>query len=197
MQRVLSFEQAPPLSIPLRFFLTAPLFATAAAILLLWVGQGALVSRWSPVTLVLTHLLTLGFMAMSMVGALLQILPVVAGADVPRVRVTAGIVHVLLTLGTITLCAAFSESSPGLFKLAILFLLSGFLWLLMACLIAVFGSSAEGVTLKVIRLALVGLAVTVTLGVSLAGAFAWPLSLPVFLLVNCTPVGDWSDGLAS
>jgi hypothetical protein len=184
MQRVLSFEQAPPLSIPLRFFLTAPLFATAAAILLMWVGPDALVSRWSPITLTLTHLLTLGFLAMSMIGALLQILPVVAGADVPKVRVTASVVHVSLALGTIALCAAFSASSPALFKLAILFLLSGFLWLFMACLIAVFGSSAEGVTLKVIRVALVGLAVAVTLGLALAGAFAWPLALPVSLLVK-------------
>jgi hypothetical protein len=184
MQRVLSFEQAPPLSIPLRFFLTAPLFAAFAAGLLLWSGPAMLVSRWSPITLTVTHLLTLGFLALSMVGALLQILPVVAGADVPRPRMTATVVHGLLALGTITLCAAFWNSAADLFKLAMLFLGAGFLWLLVTCLIAVFGSSADGMTLRAVRLALVGLTVTVTLGLVLAGAFAWPLPLPVSLLVR-------------
>ena len=32
----LSLDQAPPIGVPLRFFITAPLFAVAAALLLLW-----------------------------------------------------------------------------------------------------------------------------------------------------------------
>jgi hypothetical protein len=34
----LSFEQAPPFSVPLRFFLTAPGFLVLAAMLMLWEG---------------------------------------------------------------------------------------------------------------------------------------------------------------
>lgn len=52
MQRVLSRGQT--LSVPLPFLLAAPWFAVAAAGLLLWHGDAALVSRWSPLTVRLT-----------------------------------------------------------------------------------------------------------------------------------------------
>ena len=42
MQALLSFEQSPPISAPLRFFLTAPLFGMLAGALLLWGGPVAL-----------------------------------------------------------------------------------------------------------------------------------------------------------
>ena len=38
----LSFEQAPAISVPYRFFLTAPLFGAAAGLLLAWLGPAAL-----------------------------------------------------------------------------------------------------------------------------------------------------------
>ena len=74
MDASLSFEQAPPISVPFRFFLTAPLFGVAAGLLLIWFGADALASRWNAPTLALTHLLTVGFMLEAMCGALLQIL---------------------------------------------------------------------------------------------------------------------------
>jgi hypothetical protein len=81
MQALLSFEKAPPLSAPLRFFLTAPLFSLAAGLLLLGAGPDLLASRWMPGLLAATHLITVGFMLQVMLGALIQILPVVAGAN--------------------------------------------------------------------------------------------------------------------
>jgi len=184
MQRVLSLEQAPPISIPLRFFLSAPLFAAAAGLLLMWSGPDALVSRWSPITLSLTHLLTLGFLSMTMAGALLQMLPVVAGADIPAVRMTAGVVHLFLMLGTIVLCAGFWRMDPVLFKTAIVFLLVAFLWLLSTALYAVIATRGKNDTLAAIRLALASLVVTVCLGVALASVIAWALDVPFSLLVR-------------
>lgn len=58
----LSLDQAPGISTPLRFFLTAPLFAIVAAVLLLFTGPEILQDRWLPETLALTHLLTLGLL---------------------------------------------------------------------------------------------------------------------------------------
>ena len=58
MQALLSFEQSPPISAPLRFFLTAPLFGMLAGALLLWGGPDLLASRWTPGALALTHLIT-------------------------------------------------------------------------------------------------------------------------------------------
>jgi hypothetical protein len=96
----LSLDQAPPLGVPLRFFLTAPLYATLGGLLLAWNPEPVLASRWSPEALALTHLITLGFLTEVMCGALLQLLPVLAGAPVPSVRLVAATVHALLTLGT-------------------------------------------------------------------------------------------------
>lgn len=184
MQRILSFDQAPPISTPLRFFLTAPVFAILAAMLLFWYGPAALESRWSPLTLALTHLLVLGFLAASMIGALVQILPVVAGVDLPRARLTAGTVHFFLTIGIVSLATAFLSSQPLLFKLALLFLGAAFLWLLLASMIGLWQVSNASATLWAIRLALLALLVTVILGATLASAFAWTLGLPLMDLTN-------------
>ena len=108
----LSFEQAPPFSVPLRFFLTAPGFLVLAAMLMLWEGPPLFASRWLPATLALTHLLVLGFMAQVMLGALLQILPVAVGVTVLCPRLTAALIHLPLTLGTLTLAGAFLFSHP-------------------------------------------------------------------------------------
>ena len=75
----LSFEQAPPVSVPYRFFLTAPLFGVAAGLLLVWLGESAVASRWSGGALALTHLLAVGFMLQAMTGAVMQFVPVAAG----------------------------------------------------------------------------------------------------------------------
>jgi hypothetical protein len=184
MQRVLSFEQTPPLSVPLRFFLTAPAFAVAAAALLLWHGPQALASRWTPVALALTHLLTLGFLALSMVGALLQILPVVAGVEIPRARTTASGIHLLLALGAAVLPVAFLLSAPLLFKAALLLLLPAFGWLLGACSLRLWKTDAANPTVGTVRLALLALAVAVGLGGTAASTFAWPLGLPLARLAN-------------
>lgn len=186
MRRSLSFDQAPPLMAPLRYFLSAPLFAIAAAVLLFWQGPEALVSRWSPFTLALTHLLTLGLLAMSMIGALLQILPVVAGVVIPRSNLTAYAVHALLTCGTVLLASAFWWGQPILFKLALLFLGSAFGWLLSACAAGLWHSceTAPTATVEAIRMSIGALLITVTLGLSLASAFAWPLGLPLMLLTD-------------
>ena len=100
----LSLDQAPPIGVPLRFFLTAPLFALAAALLLIWQGPDLLDSRWNPALLGATHLLTLGYMGLIMIGALLQILPVVAGTPMQHPALVASIVHTLGTVGIGLLC---------------------------------------------------------------------------------------------
>ena len=115
----LALEQAPPIGAPFRFFLTAPLFGLAAVVLLLWLGPPALTSRWNPGLLALTHLLTLGVLAMVMFGALLQMLPVVAGAPVARPVAVATVVHLPLIAGTLALAAGFATLEPWLLRTAL------------------------------------------------------------------------------
>ncbi|TAL82770.1 MAG: hypothetical protein EPN62_12865 [Candidimonas sp.] len=181
MQRALFYDRVPSLAAPLRFFLSAPFFALIAAILLLWQGPEALASRWTPSALALTHLLTLGFLAMTMIGALIQILPVAANIVIPKANLTATAVHGLLIAGTVLLSIAFSLMLPALFELALLFLVSAFAWLLTACAIGLWQVCRSGAAATVmgIQMALVALFLTVALGATLLGALAWrtPLSL--------------------
>lgn len=182
MQRNLSFSQTPQISVPFRFFLTAPLFAFTAALVVLWHGPEALVSRWSPVTLVLTHLLTLGFLAMSMIDALIQILPVVANVNIPHARLTASMVHVLLAGGTATLAVGFTWSSPLFYQLALPLLVSGLAWLIAAAGYGIWHAPGVSATLAAIRLALSSLFITITIGSMLVSAIVWgfPFSLIEF-----------------
>jgi hypothetical protein len=78
----LSLDQAPPLAIPLSFFALAPLALLGAGALLVILGAAPLAAWWSPSAVALTHLLTLGFLGSVMLGALYQMLPVVASAPV-------------------------------------------------------------------------------------------------------------------
>lgn len=186
IQRVLSFDDAPPLSGPLRFFLTAPLFALAAAATLFWYGDAALESRWAMSTLALTHMLTLGFLAMVMCGALLQILPVVAGVLIPRPALTASVVHMALTAGTALLVAGFAFAQPQLFRWGGPVLGLAFLWLLAAAVPGLLRGMPEGAAATVagIRLALCSLAVTIVLGIALAASLGWSLPLALLKLTD-------------
>ena len=180
----LSLEQAPPFDVPLRFFLTAPGFLVLAALLLLWQGPDLFASRWLPAPLALTHLLTLGFMAQVMIGALLQILPVVVGVTVPRPQWTATLIHLPLTLGTLTLAGAFLLSIPLSFQIASGLLGLGFGVALIAFTLAVWRAPVTSGTVIAVRCALGGLLVTVTLGLLLGGFFGWGLSLPIVTITT-------------
>ena len=88
----LSLEQAPPFGVPLRFFLSAPPFLVAAG-LLAALNPDWMTAPLSPATLALTHLMTLGCLGMVMLGAMSQMLPVVAGAPLPAARAVAWVSH--------------------------------------------------------------------------------------------------------
>jgi hypothetical protein len=92
----LSLDQAPPISAPVRFFLTAPLFAMVAAALILFFDPALLMSRFSLETIAVTHLFTIGFIAMVMLGALQQMLPVLAGVSLPKASLVATTSHILI-----------------------------------------------------------------------------------------------------
>ena len=79
----LSVESAPPIQIPFRFFLTAPLFGVLFALLLSWSGADLVESRWSPQLIGALHLLNIGVLMMMVSGVLFQMLPVVGGIQFP------------------------------------------------------------------------------------------------------------------
>jgi len=180
----LSYEQAPPFDVPLRFFLTAPWFLLLAAALVLWQGPAIFSSRWLPATLALTHLLTLGFMAQIMLGALLQILPVVVGVVVPRPRLMAALIHIPLTLGALALLIAFLSGRPLWFHPALGLLGLSFGVALIAIHLALWRAPVVSGTVIALRCALGALLVTIGLGLSLGGYVGWGLNLPVIAMTH-------------
>lgn len=195
MHPSLSFDQAPPISVPYRFFLVAPWFGVMAGILLAWSGPDAFASRWTPEALALTHLIALGFMLQAMSGALFQFIPVAVGGNVWRSRLVANAMQPLLVLATLLLVAGLLFSRPGLLSAAVpLFLLAvgGFV---IAVALALWRTPATGMALWAMRMALGGLAVTVLLGSLLAESLARGLPVPVVELTNihlAWGLGGWA-----
>ncbi len=167
----LSLDQAPPISVPFRFFLTAPLFGAAAGILLLFMGPVALENRWMPGTLALTHLLTLGFIAMVMCGALLQMLPVIAASPVPAVVPVGVLTHLLLVLGTLLLATAFLLWDRWLMVASVLSLGLAFLLFTPAVGLALWRVQIHSPTTRGMGLATAAMIVTISLGVVAATAY--------------------------
>jgi len=178
----LSLDQAPPISVPLRFLLTAPLFGLVAAAVLILAGPDALASRWTPALLAATHLLTLGFLGMCMIGALTQMLPVLAGAVIASPRRIAWLTHPPLAAGTLLLAGGLLSGSRATLLAALPLLAWALLSFALIAGLALWRSPARNATVVSMRLALLALALTALLGLLLglgrSGQVALPLSLP-------------------
>lgn len=127
----LSLDQAPPLKIPLRFFITSPIFGLLAGLFILGFVT-SLQARSSLSVVVLTHLITLGFLAMTMLGALFQMLPVTAGVTIKYQQIIAPLVHGLLTIGLLLFSYGFYYYQSALMTVAMAVLLSAFLIFIVA-----------------------------------------------------------------
>ena len=195
---MLSFENAPPFAAPLRFFLTAPLFSLAAGLLLMAAGPDLLASRWTPGLLAATHLITVGFMLQIMLGALIQILPVVAGVNLGDPLRVSRWLHAGLSAGAILLASGFLWGAPALLSAAALTLA-----LTVAAFLVVTGRALSGVpstspTIRGLKLALLGLAGAVGLGAWLALAIAHGWAVPLLALTDLHvgwALGAWAGAL--
>ena len=184
MQALLSFDQAPPISAPMRYFLTAPLFAILAGVLILYSGPDIFTSRWTPAALALTHLITAGFMLQVMLGAMQQLLPVVVGANFPRPLLIATLVHATITPGALFLAAAFLTYEPLLFAGAVACLAAGVTIFMVAAVMALHGMATTNPTFLGFKLSLFGLGVTLLSGVLLAVSLGLQLDLPLLQLTD-------------
>ncbi len=171
MQSNLSLEQAPIISVPFRFFLTAPIFSFLAGLLVLYFGADVFQTRWSSITLAFTHLITLGFLSMIMCGALIQILPVLAGSKVPWVNFVSLLVHLLLTAGTLLLSLGFFFSAKTLLLISVFLLGGAFSIFIIAVTISLVRIKKPNKTVNGIYFAVFFLSLTIILGLVLVLGF--------------------------
>jgi len=116
----LSMEQAPPIKVILRFFLTGSMFGIVAGFMLFFSGD-SLNNFADSTTLATVHILALGVMVSFMFGALFQMLPVICGVFIKEPENLSLRVNYALIFGTIFLIISFFNSM--LYTLSTLFLL--------------------------------------------------------------------------
>ena len=177
----LTLDSLPPIHIPFRFFLTAPWFGMLAAMVLLFSGSGLWTSHWNPALIGLTHLFTLGFMTMTMLGALLQLLPVLSGERVPGGTPLAFAVHLLMVAGVLCLSAGFVFREYFLLGIAVVLLAMALVGFTVAIGRKLVTNIAGGDSIHAMRLAIVALLVTIGLGCYRALVYLYPLESPLNL----------------
>lgn len=165
----LAFASAPRPSLPMRFLIAALAWGAVAGLWLAWQGEIALLSRWTPATLVLVHVFALGLLGNAMLGSLVQFLPVAAGSPLPGTRAVPWL-HAAFNAGLVLLLATFAVSSHAL-ALPASGLLGGSLAIfVLLALAAVIRGKGARVVREGIGLALLALIATAALGLLLLTA---------------------------
>lgn len=176
----LDVKSSPPYAVPLRWFALAPPMLALTGLLLLFEGPTAVLSRWTPAALALTHLTALGFMGSVMLGALVQVLPVLAGAVWPPMMFRWHLLPAAWGTGVLLLAASFLWPNPALTGTAAMLLTGTLAVFLSIAFLAL--ASARNPAGGDLRRALTGFALTALLGLGLlaqregiwlADHFAW------------------------
>ncbi len=140
--------------------------------------------RWTPELLAVTHFLTLGFLAMSMLGAMMQLMPVLMGMVIPRPVLFSNLIHLPLVLGIISIGLAWLLQINQLFMVAVVLLGFGFTAFIIVMAQYLFRSKNTHVTRSMMLLALLALLFTVGLGLFLAMNYSWQIYPLARLLTN-------------
>jgi hypothetical protein len=160
-------EQGPPLAVPAAFFVAGALALAGAGAWLAAFGASALANRYLPAVLGLTHLITVGHLGAVMMGALYQMVPVVAGAPVPAPRLAFGVLA-LWSAGLLALLMGFTHGLPLALHAAAGCLLAATLLFAGPVGWALARAPTRGVTVAGLRAAVLGLAAVVVLGALMA-----------------------------
>jgi len=181
----LSVDQAPPISSPLRFFLTAPLFGVLAGILIFLSDTTALMGRYSIDSIIVTHAITIGMFGFIMLGALTQMLPVLASAKIYKVKLVTTISHFLLTSGLLAMLFGLKLQIALLSTFAYLFLGTGFLIMIVSIGYSIKSVKSINATIKGMIVSLIFAFLIVLMGVVLLYEYAvGSISEIHFLLAN-------------
>ncbi|HLD24242.1 MAG TPA: hypothetical protein VJA83_09910, partial [Sulfuricurvum sp.] len=170
MYNGLSLDQAPPISVVLRFFLTVPVFGILLA-LIVFFNPHAVLTPAHPLSLAAIHVMFLGVISMSMFGALFQMQSVLGGRPIPSALGNAFLIHLFLVIGILSLSGAFIFGLSVLFVVASVFLGASIFYAANLILPLLFGGITHD-TLRGMRLALMALTLTAVLGIVMASEYA-------------------------
>ena len=135
--------------------------------MLLFSDSASLMSRYSIDAIVVAHLLTIGLFGFIMLGALTQMLPVLASANIPKVKFVSSLSHILLVLGLLLMAFGLTESNSLSLLLASGLLGGGFLILVVSMLYAISGVKHFTASVKGMLVSLIFAFMIVLMGVYL------------------------------
>lgn len=166
----LSLDQAPPISVVMRFFLSVPVFGLLLSAVLFLYPDTVLIP-YHPVSLGAIHLMFLGIVTMSMIGALFQMQSVLGGRPIPAPLGNSLLIHTFLVIGILTLVSAFVFQIAVLYTVASVFLGSAIIHTAVLLLPLLFTEISND-TLRGMRLSVISLSLTAVLGIVMASAYA-------------------------
>jgi len=167
----LSLDQAPPASIPFRFFLTAPLFGILLGVVFFFYPLELIIDQYSPVAIAVVHLFTLGMLAMIIFGAMQQMMPVLAGAVIKKPILFGNIVYLSLTLGTLSFSTSFLFSNKILMIIGAGLLSLSFLVFFLSAIYLLFQVKFLTSTVSAMKIFSVCGIITAVLGLYLATSY--------------------------
>ena len=164
----LSLQQAPPLSVPFRFFVSAPIFGILISLIFFLIPFSDLSNQYSPKAIGTVHLFTLGILTMIIFGTMQQMMPVLAGAIIKKPKLFANIVHPSLVLGTLFMSFSFLLDIRFFLHIGVLFLTISFLTFFVFSIKLLFKVEFLTSTVKAMRLFSIAGILTLFLGLFLA-----------------------------
>ncbi len=170
-QNGLSLDQAPPISVVFRFFLSGSIFGILAGVLTL-LFQNQIFDASNIKALILTHTLSLGVMLSFMFAALFQMLPVIAGVKLSSPVKKANLVQYPFVLGVTSLLFAFWLSKTWLFIVASFLLGGSILYIVTTMLKELLRLPHHSSSSKGMLTSLVSLGIVILLALYLTGTLA-------------------------
>jgi len=170
-QNGLSLDQAPPIWVVFRFFIAGALFGILGGVSMLVWGD-SIFDFSSAGALVLTHIFTLGVMLSFMLGALFQMLPVIAGVTLSNPIKHSNIVQLPLLVGIFSLLYGFAGGSNIAFLMASVLLGVSLLYLCVLMLSRLLKLDNQSASSRGMAYALASLVVVVILGVYMSNVHA-------------------------
>ncbi|MEO5340209.1 MAG: hypothetical protein H7837_06785 [Magnetococcus sp. MYC-9] len=168
----LHIDQAPPLNIPFRFFATGPLFLILCGFWLAFGGNSLLHAPLQGESVAMAHLLTLGWVATVMFGAMYQMIPVLGGGPVPWSKGCRW-VHMLWIIGVLGLVLEVGLHLHRWLLLVASVSLTGALTLFIVPVsVALIRAPVVHPTLWAMRLAVLSLLAVLTMGMIFLGEYA-------------------------
>ncbi len=183
MNAFVSFDRAPDLGLPARYFAIAPWYLAAFGLLLLVLPQIDM-NRWSPAVLGLTHLLMLGFMGNIMLGAVIQMAAVVAGVPVEKHWRYGKAAFWGFQIGVVSLVTGLTLTIGHLLQIAGILLLLSLAPVVVRMGFDLLQAEANDPTTKGMKFAVSSLIVTLSLGFLLTLWIGWGVTLPAMLLLG-------------